>query len=196
MKNILWFKELNINDIPKVGGKNASLGEMYQKLLKKGIRVPNGFAITADAYFYFLKEAGVDKKIKEILKGLDTGNVRALAKKGAAIRQVILEAEFPEDLKKDIINTYEVLSKSYKKSNVDVAVRSSATAEDLPDASFAGQQESYLNITGETALLEAIKKCFASLYNNRAISYRVDQKFSQTKNPESGRLLYCLNEMV
>ncbi|PIT90401.1 MAG: phosphoenolpyruvate synthase, partial [Candidatus Komeilibacteria bacterium CG10_big_fil_rev_8_21_14_0_10_41_13] len=133
MENILWFNELTIKDIPKVGGKNASLGEMYQKLTKKGVKVPNGFAITAGAYHEFLKLTGVDKKIRKILKGLDTDNVRDLAKRGAKVRQAILQAEFPESLEKDIASAYKKLSKLYKKSNLDVAVRSSATAEDLPD---------------------------------------------------------------
>ena len=181
MKNILWFNELTIKDIPKVGGKNASLGEMYQKLTKKGVKVPNGFAITAGAYHEFLKLTGVDKKIRKILKGLDTDNVRDLSKRGAKVRQAILQAEFPESLEKDIASAYKKLSKLYKKSNLDVAVRSSATAEDLPDASFAGQQESYLNITGEYMLLETVKKCMASLFTDRAISYRVDKHFNHFK---------------
>jgi len=181
MENILWFNELTIKDIPKVGGKNASLGEMYQKLTKKGVKVPNGFAITAGAYHEFLKLTGVDKKIRKILKGLDTDNVRDLAKRGAKVRQAILQAEFPESLEKDIASAYKKLSKLYKKSNLDVAVRSSATAEDLPDASFAGQQESYLNITGEYMLLETVKKCMASLFTDRAISYRVDKHFNHFK---------------
>ncbi|MDP2586349.1 MAG: phosphoenolpyruvate synthase, partial [Candidatus Komeilibacteria bacterium] len=181
MKNILWFKELTIKDIPKVGGKNASLGEMYQKLTKQGISVPNGFAITAGAYYQFIKETGIDQKIRAILKGLDTGNVKDLAKKGAAVRQTILGVEFPEDLKTEIGAAYKELSKLSKRTNVDTAVRSSATAEDLPDASFAGQQESYLNITGEHDLLEAVKKCMASLFTDRAISYRVDKKYDHFK---------------
>ncbi len=181
MKDILWFKELTIKDIPKVGGKNASLGEMYQKLAKQGIRVPYGFAITAGAYFQFIKETGIDKKIRTILQGLDTGNVKDLAKKGAAVRQAILSVEFPNDLKTEISLAYQELSKHSKRTNVDVAVRSSATAEDLPDASFAGQQESYLNITGEHDLLEAVKKCMASLFTDRAISYRVDKKYDHFK---------------
>ena len=178
MKNILWFKDLTIKDIPKVGGKNASLGEMYQKLTKRGVLIPNGFAVTAGAYFYFLKKTGVDKKVRQILTGLNTRNISDLAKRGAKVRQAILEAEFPEDLKKEIAFAYKELSKFYRKSNLDVAVRSSATAEDLPDASFAGQQESYLNITGEHNLLETVKKCMASLFTDRAISYRVDKRYN------------------
>ncbi|MDI6777652.1 MAG: phosphoenolpyruvate synthase [Patescibacteria group bacterium] len=194
-KHILWFKETGINDVSLVGGKNASLGEMYQNLKKKGIKVPDGFSVTAEAFRYFIKQNAIDDDIKRILKGLDTGNMRNLAERGYRVRQVILGAEFPIDLRNAIIEAYVKLSKVYdpKKSfhifwdkkdhtnhfagGADVAVRSSATAEDLADASFAGQQESYLNITGEYQLLEAIKKCFASLFTDRAISYRVDKGF-------------------
>jgi pyruvate,water dikinase len=177
MQHILWFNQITIKDVPKVGGKNASLGEMYQKLSKKGVLVPNGFAVTASAYHYFLKVTGTDKKIRNILKGLNTRRLKDLAGRGAKVRQVILAAEFPEDLEKEIIASYKELSKFYKKFNLDVAVRSSATAEDLPDASFAGQQESYLNVKGDYALLESVKKCMASLFTDRAISYRVDKKY-------------------
>jgi len=178
---ILWFKEINLKSLSKVGGKNASLGEMYQKLTKKGIRVPNGFAVTADAYWHFIKTTGLDRKIRELLQGLDTGNIRNLASRGAKVREAILDAEFSEELKKEIVNAYQKLSAEYHRTNVDVAVRSSATAEDLPDASFAGQQESYLNVTGHYALLESVKKCVASLFTDRAISYRVDKKFNHFK---------------
>ncbi|MDD3647860.1 MAG: phosphoenolpyruvate synthase [Candidatus Dojkabacteria bacterium] len=176
-KFILWFDELTNKDVAFVGGKNASLGEMYQKLTKKKILIPNGFALTAYAYRYFLIQNQLDMKIQELLEGLDTRNVRNLAKKGYAIRQAILESSFPEELKQEIRNAYKKLSQSYKSNNVDVAVRSSATSEDLPSASFAGQQETYLNIRGEYALLESCKKCIASLFTNRAISYREDQGF-------------------
>ncbi|MCX6785316.1 MAG: phosphoenolpyruvate synthase [Candidatus Komeilibacteria bacterium] len=181
MKNILWFSELNIKDIPKVGGKNASLGEMYQKLTKRGIIVPNGFAISSSAYFKFLKVTKIDVKIKKILTGLNTSAMKDLAKRGGAVRQLILAAEFPADLKKEITGAYQQLCRKYHKIDLDVAVRSSATAEDLPDASFAGQQESYLNITGEHGLLEAVKKCMASLFTDRAISYRVDKHYNHFK---------------
>lgn len=164
-----------------VGGKNASLGEMYQKLLKRGVKVPNGFAITAYAYRYLLKKAGIQDDIRRILKGLDTNNLKDLAKRGAAVRATIMRAKFPLELEQDILKNYRLLSKSFKGNNVDVAVRSSATAEDLPDASFAGQQESYLNIVGEKNLLEACKLCFASLFTDRAISYRVDKHFDHFK---------------
>ena len=175
---ILWFKDINIKDISIVGGKNASLGEMYNKLRKKGIKIPNGFTVTAQAYDYFIKGAGIDNKINKILKNLDTNKISNLSNKGHQIRQTILQADFPDSLKKEIIFAYKVLSKKYNTKHLDVAVRSSATAEDLPNASFAGQQESYLNIKGEYELLDACKKCVASLFTNRAISYRHDKGFS------------------
>ena len=176
-KLILWFEEIGIEDVKLVGGKNASLGEMYRNLTEKGINVPNGFAITATAYRYFLKENGLMEKIKEVLKDLDTKNVDNLRERGQKVRDLILHAEFPEQLKREIIEAYKKLSSMYGVEYLDVAVRSSATAEDLPDASFAGQQETYLNIRGEHAILEYSKKCFASLFTDRAISYREDKGF-------------------
>ncbi|MFA5926163.1 MAG: phosphoenolpyruvate synthase [Parcubacteria group bacterium] len=196
-KLILWFRETKIKDIEIVGGKNASLGEMFSNLRKKGINVPDGFSITAEAYRYFISQNNLDEEIKEILKGLNTSNMRNLAERGYRVRQAILSAEFPVDLRNAIIEAYSSISREYnprksfhivwdKKDHtnhfaggVDVAVRSSATAEDLADASFAGQQESYLNVTGEYQLLESIKKCFSSLFTDRAISYRVDKGFDQ-----------------
>jgi len=177
---VLWFKDLTIDDVPLVGGKNASLGEMYRNLRKKGVNVPNGFAVTAYAYRNFLKKANIQKKIKEILSDLDTQDIRNLSERGRKVRELILDAEFPDDLTNAIIKSYKKLCSEYGK-DTDVAVRSSATAEDLPDASFAGQQESYLNIKGPHALLDACKKCFASLFTNRAISYRVDKGFDHFK---------------
>ncbi len=177
---ILWFRELGINDVPVVGGKNASLGEMYKKLTKKGVSVPDGFAVTAEAYRYLLKEAGIEQEIKDILRDLNTNSIKNLRERGKKVRKAILRAEFPDDLKKAIEKAYAKLCKEYG-SNTDVAVRSSATAEDLPDASFAGQQETYLNIRGEYELLEACKKCFASLFTDRAISYREDKGFDHFK---------------
>lgn len=176
-KFIKFFDELGIKDVPQVGGKNASLGEMYRKLTTKGVRVPNGFATTAYAYNYLLEQAGLKGKIQEILKGLNTHDVKDLMVRGDKVRKAIIATEFPEDFKKEIIEAYKKLSKEYGSTKIDVAVRSSATAEDLPDASFAGQQETYLNIRGEEYLLLAVKKCIASLFTNRAISYRVDKKF-------------------
>jgi len=179
-KYIMWFDELGIKDVPIVGGKNASLGEMYRKLTSKGVAVPNGFAITADAYRYLLKAGGIEDDIKRILKDLNTHDIGNLRERGQKVRKAILTADFPEDLKKEIKEAYAKISKEYG-GNTDVAVRSSATAEDLPDASFAGQQETYLNIKGEYDLIEACKKCFASLFTDRAISYRVDKKFDHFK---------------
>lgn len=176
-KYVKFFNELGIKDVPMVGGKNASLGEMYQKLTKSGIRVPNGFATTAEAYRHFLKDTDTQQKLKDILNGLNTRNVVDLAKRGQLARQAILDAELPKDLQKEVITAYRKLSSLYKTKNLSVAVRSSATAEDLPDASFAGQQETYLNVSGEQDILVAVKKCLASLFTNRAISYRVDKKF-------------------
>ncbi len=174
---VLPFSALTIKDVPLVGGKTASLGEMYQKLTPRGVRVPPGFAITAYAYYYLLKKAGLDKGIRKLLKGIDTSNLKDLAVRGQAIRNLILESKFPPELVRAITADYRKLSRQYRVKAVDVAVRSSATAEDLPDASFAGQQESYLNIVGEAALLQACKECFASLFTDRAISYRVDKHF-------------------
>ncbi|MBT4849223.1 phosphoenolpyruvate synthase [Candidatus Parcubacteria bacterium] len=176
--HILWFSEITNKDVPLVGGKNASLGEMYSKLTPKGVAVPNGFAVTAQAYDYFIKTTGVKKQIRSILKTLNTHNLRNLQAHGKKVREAILKAEFPEDLKESIIEAYHKLGKEFKTKNVDVAVRSSATAEDLPDASFAGQQETYLNVEGEEEILDFSKKCMASLFTDRAISYRADKGFS------------------
>ncbi|MBW3015637.1 phosphoenolpyruvate synthase [Candidatus Woesearchaeota archaeon] len=179
-KFILWFKELSIDDVPLVGGKNASLGEMYRELTSKGVKIPNGFAVTATAYRFLLDKAGIEKNIKSVLKGLDTHSIRNLSSRGHKIREIIRTAEFPDELRKEVVEAYKKLCKRYG-PNTDVAVRSSATAEDLPTASFAGQQETYLNIRGEHALIEACKNCFASLFTNRAISYREDKGFDHFK---------------
>ncbi len=177
-KLILWFDEIGIEDVPLVGGKNASLGEMYQKLTSKGVAVPHGFAITAYAYRYLLKTAGIEKAIEDALAGLDTHDMRNLQERGERARGIIRNAAFPDDLRQAIAQAYAQMEKEYG-PNVDVAVRSSATAEDLPDASFAGQQETYLNIHGLDALIDNCRKCFASLFTNRAISYRHDKGFGQ-----------------
>jgi len=178
-KFILWFDEIDMKDIALVGGKTASLGEMIRELNDKGVNVPNGFAITADAYKYLLKYGGVEEKIREILSDLDIHNINDLRKRGKRIRDLICSIKFPKELEDEIINAYrEMGSRFGYGENPDVAVRSSATAEDLPDASFAGQQETYLNIRGEKKLLEACKKCFASLFTDRAISYREDKDFN------------------
>ncbi|MDD4412556.1 MAG: phosphoenolpyruvate synthase [Patescibacteria group bacterium] len=178
---IKFFEELTIKDVPSVGGKNASLGEMYQKLTSQGVNVPNGFATTAEAYNFFMERAGLKKNIMKILDGLDTRDVLDLAKRGKKVRATIMAAEFPNELKKEIAVAYKRLSAMHKTKNLHVAVRSSATAEDLPDASFAGQQETFLNISGEKVLYQAIQACIASLFTDRAISYRVDKGFDHFK---------------
>lgn len=173
---ILWFDQLSIDDVPLTGGKNASLGEMYTNLTAHGVQVPNGFAITAHAYNYLLDHAGIREEIKTILADLDATDMHNLSERGRKVRHLIKHAEFPSELKEAIIDAYHHLGIQYGE-NPDVAVRSSATAEDLPDASFAGQQETYLNVTGPEELIMACKKCFASLFTDRAISYRIDKHF-------------------
>jgi len=173
---VLWFDELGIADVPLVGGKNASLGEMYRNLVPKGVPIPNGFAVTAHAYRHLLKASGAMDAIKGIMAGLDTHDMDNLMARGSRIRALIRSLEIPADLQSAIIQAYRKLEDAYG-PNVDVAVRSSATAEDLPDASFAGQQETYLNIRGAEDLLDACQRCFASLFTNRAISYRQDKGF-------------------
>ncbi len=177
---VKWFEELGIEDVPVVGGKNASLGEMYRELAKKGVKVPNGFAITAEAYHIFLKESKLDATIRSILKDLNTHDLNNLRQRGRQVRQSILGAVLPLDLVEAISDAYDRLSGGHTEP-VDVAVRSSATAEDLPDASFAGQQETYLNVQGHLSLLEHCKRCFASLFTDRAISYRADKGFDHFK---------------
>ena len=178
---IKFFEQTTIKDVPLVGGKNASLGEMYQNLSGQGVKVPNGFATTSAAYNYLLEQTQLKENIKKVLTGLNTRDVTDLGKRGATVRKLIVATEFPEDLKQSITEAYKKLSDFYKTDNLHVAVRSSATAEDLPDASFAGQQETFLNISGEVELLLAVKKCLASLFTNRAISYRVDKGFDHFK---------------
>ena len=178
---ILFFNQISKNDVGLVGGKNASLGEMFQKLSKKGINVPFGFCLTSNAYFYYLKANGIDKKIKELFKNFNYNDINKLQEVGKKIRNLFLKGSFPEDLKREILKSYQKLNKFYNVSNLEVAVRSSATAEDLPGASFAGQHESYLNVVGEKNLLLAVKKCFASLFNDRAIVYREKKGFSHFK---------------
>ena len=175
-KLVLWFNETELDDIPQVGGKNASLGEMIRELTAKGVNVPDGFAVTAYAYRYLLDSAGIADEMAAILSDLDTHDMHNLSEKGEKLRALIYNAEIPDDLNRAIVGAYKKLCEEYEK-DTDVAVRSSATAEDLPDASFAGQQETYLNIRGEAALIDACKRCFASLFTNRAISYREDKGF-------------------
>jgi pyruvate,water dikinase len=185
---ILWFDEIGLNDLPLVGGKNASLGEMRRELTKYGVNVPNGFAVTVNAYHafldegsvqewqYIMKKPGVRENIRDILSDLAVEDVENLSERGSRIRRLIYSLEFPRDIVEEIVKAYRRLCKEYGE-DTDVAVRSSATAEDLPTASFAGQQETFLNIRGEYALVQACKRCFASLFTNRAISYRVHRGF-------------------
>ncbi len=182
---ILWFDQLGNEDVGLAGGKNASLGEMYRFLTPKGVRIPNGFAITSTAYNFLIEKAGIKNEIKKILSDLDTKDMDNLSERGHKVRELIRHAEIPAELRQEIEKAYKDLCNAYKKgnkiTNVDVAVRSSATAEDLPDASFAGQQETYLNVKGIESLIDSCKKCFASLFTNRAISYRVDKGFDHFK---------------
>jgi len=180
-KYIKFFNEISLPDIPQVGGKNASLGEMYRDLAPKGINLPNGIATTAQSYYYFLDKAGIRKDIEIILEGLDVTDIDELKIRGAKIRKLILNSELPKDFADEIKRGYTELCELCGRDNLVVAVRSSATAEDLPNASFAGQQDTYLNISGEDNVLLATKKCIASLFNDRAIVYRVENKFDHMK---------------
>ena len=175
---ILWFDEITIDDVALVGGKTASLGEMYRHLTSKNINIPFGFAITAYAYRYLLERSQLEEKIRDALKDLDTHNMENLKQRGEKARTIIEQSPFPPELTQAIEDAYTKMEERYN-TTVDVAVRSSATAEDLPDASFAGQQETFLNIRGKESLINACKRCFASLFTDRAISYRHDKGFSQ-----------------
>jgi pyruvate,water dikinase len=180
---VRWFDELGVDDVPIAGGKNASLGEMIRALKGKGIRVPNGFATTADAYWKYLEENDLASRIEALLENLKTGE-KSLEKVGEAIRSLFEQARFPEEIAGLIRTAYRELGEDTGTGdggNVDVAVRSSATAEDLPDASFAGQQETFLNVKGEEELLRACRRCYASLFTNRAISYRTEKGFDHMK---------------
>ncbi|MBX9690959.1 MAG: phosphoenolpyruvate synthase, partial [Cyanobacteria bacterium] len=172
------FESVGLEDVALVGGKNASLGEMIQGLSKEGVRVPDGFVITAAAYDRLIIDSGIGDELTKIFDGVDTSNTDDLSRRGRKARSLIKEAGLPEPVETEIRQAYRTLEARCG-SGVDVAVRSSATAEDLPEASFAGQQESFLNISGEVALLEACLNCFASLFTDRAISYRVDKGFDQ-----------------
>ena len=176
MKHVRRFSELGLHDVPLVGGKNASLGEMYSALTEKGVKVPNGFATTSDAYWHYIEYNQLTERINAALDKLHVDDVEALARTGVSIRNMITHGEMPEDLEAEIRTAYAELCSEYG-DNTDVAVRSSATAEDLPTASFAGQQETYLNIRGDKNLISSCKRVFASLFTNRAISYRVHQGF-------------------
>src|SRR5690606_31169833 len=178
MSYVVPFEQLRMTDVDSVGGKNASLGEMISQLTGAGVRVPGGFATTAQAFRDFLHDAGLDVRINEKLDALNPEDVRALAETGAQIRQGIVEAPFSEQFEADIRAAFAKLDADGKGS---FAVRSSATAEDLPDASFAGQQESYLNVVGIDDVLDKIRHVFAALYNDRAISYRVHKGFTHAE---------------
>ncbi|MFF1830803.1 phosphoenolpyruvate synthase [Paenarthrobacter sp. NPDC058040] len=180
MTDVLWFSDLGLSDLDQVGGKNASLGEMVRNLATAGVKVPDGFATTADAYRRFLSESALDARVEGILAGLDSGDVAALAKVGQQIRDLIRETPFPAGFEDEIRSAYRRLTEEHG-TEVSWAVRSSATAEDLPDASFAGQQETFLNIRGIENILVAIKDVFASLYNDRAIAYRVHHGFTHSE---------------
>ena len=173
-KLILWFDDCSIEDVPLVGGKNASLGEMIQKT---GVPIPYGFALTSYAYRQFIKENNLIDFIRETLKDLKSGDTLALEEKGLKIRDAIEMADFPKDLNTAVTEAYKKLGEKAGVQIPDCAVRSSATAEDLPDASFAGQQDTYLHIRGTDAILRAVKRCMASLFTNRAINYRIDKGF-------------------
>ncbi len=178
---VLPYEKIGIKDVPQVGGKNASLGEMIVSLKAKGVPVPSGFVVTAAAYYHFMKDAKLDVFIAKTLKGLDTKDLKDLARRGKLIRETIVKASLPADLERDIAAAYHnFIEKRYGK-NADVAVRSSATAEDLPGASFAGEQESYLGIRGIKDLLVAVRATMASLFTDRAISYRADRGFDHLK---------------
>lgn len=192
MKYIKFFNEIRNSDVALVGGKNASLGEMYQELTPLGINVPNGFAITAEAYFYLLQAGGIQNQIETLLQTIDTVDLGVLHDKTQKIRDLIFSTPLPSDLKEEIITAYTQLGKEYGNETLDVAVRSSATAEDLPDASFAGQQDTFLNVQGLSSLIHHIKRCFASLFTARAVSYRESRRFQHF---EVG-LSVCVQKMV
>ncbi len=179
-KYIRFFKEIHMEDVPLMGGKNASLGEMYRELTPQGVKVPNGFAITSEAYRHLLDQANAWPALHAALDGLDPTNITDLTQRGARAREIVYSAPLPADLQAESLAGYAELREEYGET-LSVAVRSSATAEDLPTASFAGQQDTYLNIAGEVALLDACKRCFASLFTDRAIHYRMDQGFDHFK---------------
>ena len=193
-KNILFFKDIRYGDIFLIGGKNASLGEMFCQLTKKGVSIPDGFALTTKAYWYFLKVNKIDKTLKEVFKTFNPKSIKSLQKTGRQARSLILKSKFPKKLEKEIIKAYRILEKKYqtgrfapcnygviKGKNPEVAVRSSGVCEDMPEASFAGQFETFLNVKGVNNLLKAVKKCVASSFNDRVIAYREEKGFSQLK---------------
>jgi pyruvate,water dikinase len=180
MKYILWFKDIRAKDVPLVGGKNASLGEMFSQLSKKGVSVPDGFALSTKAYWRYIKGNKMEGRLKEIFQSFDPNSIPSLQKAGRLSREVILKGEIPEDLRQEIVQNYQLLGEKYGE-NSTVAVRTSGVAEDTATASFAGQFETYLNVFGEEALLDAVKKSIASTFTDRAIAYRQEKGFSQLK---------------
>jgi pyruvate, water dikinase len=189
---ILPLNKVGINDVETVGGKNASLGEMIQHLTALGINIPNGFVITVAAYREFVRFNSLDASIKEAIDGIDFDSIESLRRGGLQIRQLLRNSKFPPEITKQIIQQYYTLSGDYDQKETDVAVRSSATAEDLPDASFAGQQETYLNVRGPAALIDSVRNCFASLFTDRAISYRQSFKYDHF----AVGLSVCIQKMV
>jgi pyruvate,water dikinase len=189
---ILPLNAVSINDIDRVGGKNASLGEMLQNLHTLGIQIPDGFVITVAAYRYFVEYNALDKVIEHIVNAIDFDNIESLRRGGQQVRLLIRNGRLPKDMSEVIIDAYSQLSANYQQTFTDVAVRSSATAEDLPDASFAGQQETYLNVNGPSAIMDAVRNCFASLFTDRAISYRHTFKYDHF----SVGLSICVQKMV
>ncbi len=171
------FRDVGLDDIPLVGGKNASLGEMLRELEPLGVRIPDGFAVTAEAYRAFLREAGIESALREVLSGLRARDVEDVARRASRARELIARAQLPRSLEEQIAKAYRALSIEYGRDDVDVAVRSSATAEDLPNASFAGAQETFLNVRGATFVVDAVKRAYASLFSPRAITYREDMGF-------------------
>ena len=192
VKYIINLNEVSLKDINLVGGKNASLGEMIQNIESMGIKVPNGFAVTTNAYRDFIDFNGLQEQVVNLVTGLDDGNLPELRRVGAEVRQLIRNGIFPPKIKEEIRERYQQLSESYGQNMIDVAVRSSATAEDLPDASFAGQQETFLNVRGSESILEAVRNCFASLFTDRAISYRNTFNY----NHFDIALSVCIQKMV
>ncbi len=180
MRYIRTFSQIRLADLPLVGGKNASLGEMYQQLTPKGLKIPNGFAVTADGFWAFLEHNQLTDHIHQLLSNLPKDDLAQLQHTGQLIRNLIINGQMPTDLKDEIIQAYAQLEQEYQPM-IEVAIRSSATAEDLPGASFAGQQETYLNIAGGRNIVHSVKRVFASLFTNRAISYRIDKGFDHTK---------------
>ncbi len=177
-KYILWFKEISIKDVPLFGGKNASLGEMFSQLAKKGINIPDGFALTTNFYWKFLEANGLDKVLKGFFKEFNPKSIKSIQETGRKCREAILKGKFPDSLKREVSEAYLELSQKYG-VNPDVAVRTSGVAEDRPNASFAGQFETYLNVRGEKELLKAVKKSIISTFTDRAIAYREEKKIGQ-----------------